>query len=88
MAMVLTRMLKIVGLSPIDRVMGGAFGLVRGFVVIVVIAMVVTAFAPKSLPGAVQQSQIAPYVFGASRTLSADDTFRNPRPFRSGIRRP
>lgn len=75
LAMLLTRMLKLVGLSPIDRVMGGAFGLVRGFVVIVVVAMVVTAFAPKSLPGAVQQSQIAPYVFGASRELSAMTPF-------------
>lgn len=74
-AMILTRMLKLIGLSPIDRVMGGAFGLVRGFVVIVVVAMVVTAFAPKSLPGAVRHSEIAPYVFGASRALSAMTPF-------------
>jgi membrane protein required for colicin V production len=70
-ASLLTRVLKIVGLSWADRLMGGAFGAVRGFVVLVVITMVITAFAPKSLPRAVEHSQFAPYVFGASRILTA-----------------
>ena len=43
----------------------------RGFVVIVVVAMVITAFAPKSLPGAIKQATLAPYIFEASRILTA-----------------
>ena len=74
-AMVLSRMLKIVGLSLIDRLMGGAFGLVRGFVVVVVVAMIVSAFAPKSLPDAIDDAVTAPYVFGAARAFSAVTPF-------------
>lgn len=68
---VMTRLLKIIGLSPIDRLLGGAFGVARGVVVIVVVAMVITAFAPKSLPGAIRRSTLAPYVFESSRVVSA-----------------
>ena len=70
-ASLLVRMLKIVGLSWADRLMGGAFGVVRGFVVLVVITIVITAFVPKSLPKAVEHSQLAPYIFSASRVLTA-----------------
>jgi membrane protein required for colicin V production len=71
LAALLARMLKIVGLSWADRLLGGACGLVRGFIVIVVVAMVFTAFAPKSLPRAIEESTFAPYVFGGSRALAA-----------------
>lgn len=70
-AALMARLLKIVGLSSIDRLLGGAFGLVRGFVIVVVVTMVLTAFTPRSLPRAVQTSQFAPYVFAASRALTA-----------------
>ena len=71
----IARVLKIVGLSWIDRILGGAFGIVRGFVVVVVVAMVVTAFAPNALPRALDDSTCAPYVFGASRVLTAMTPF-------------
>jgi membrane protein required for colicin V production len=71
LAALLVRMLKIVGLSWADRLLGGACGLVRGFLVIVIVAMVFTAFAPKSLPRAMDESMCAPYIFGASRALAA-----------------
>lgn len=71
LGMLLSKMLKLVGLSPVDRALGGAFGVTRGAIVIVVVAMVVTAFAPKSLPRAVDDSTIAPYVFRASRVMTA-----------------
>jgi membrane protein required for colicin V production len=71
----LTRVLKIVGLSWMDRLLGGAFGIVRGFAVLVVITMGVTAFAPNSLPRAVEDSVFAPYVFGASRVVAAATPF-------------
>jgi membrane protein required for colicin V production len=74
-AMVITRMLKLIGLSPVDRMLGGVFGAVRGFVVVVVVAMVITAFAPKWLPSSIRQSSLSPYVFGASRALTAITPF-------------
>jgi hypothetical protein len=45
------------------------FGVVRGFVIVAVVAMVVTALAPKWLPAAVNHSQLAPYVLRASSVL-------------------
>jgi membrane protein required for colicin V production len=70
LAALLVRMLKIVGLSWFDRLLGGAFGLLRGFIVVVVVALVFTAFAPKSLPAAVDESRFAPYVFRGARVLA------------------
>jgi membrane protein required for colicin V production len=74
-AALLTRMLKIIGLSWADRLLGGACGLIRGFIVIVIIAMVFTAFAPKSLPRATEESTLAPYVLGGARALAAATPF-------------
>lgn len=70
-AAVIVRMLKIIGLSWMDRLLGGVFGIVRGFVIIAVVAMVVTALAPRWLPGAVNSSTLAPYVLRASRVMTA-----------------
>jgi membrane protein required for colicin V production len=66
----LARMLKLIGLSWVDRLMGGVLGVVRGFIVLAVVTMVVTALAPKWLPNAVSGSTLAPYVLGASRVLT------------------
>jgi membrane protein required for colicin V production len=71
----IARMLKLVGLSWMDRILGGAFGVVRGFVVVTVVAMVVTAFAPSWMPKAVNNSTLAPYVLGSARVLSAATPF-------------
>ena len=69
-AAVMARMLKLIGLSWMDRLLGGAFGVVRGFFVVAVVAMVVTALAPKSLPSAVKTSRYAPYVLRAADVLA------------------
>ena len=74
-AALLVRMLRMVGLSTIDRVLGAVFGTVRGIVVLLVVAMIVTAFSPKSLPDAVKDSRLAPYVLGASHVLAAATPF-------------
>ncbi len=57
-----------VGLRWMDRLLGGAFGLVRGFLVITVVVMATAAFAP----GArwLSQSQLAPYFLVAGRGAS------------------
>jgi membrane protein required for colicin V production len=70
-ASLIVRMLKLIGLTWMDRLLGGAFGILRGFVVVSVVAMVVTALAPKWLPAAVHDSTIAPYVLRASSVLTA-----------------
>jgi membrane protein required for colicin V production len=67
----IARMLKLVGLSSLDRILGGAFGLVRGFVVVTVVAMVVSAFAPSWMPKAVNDSMLAPYVLRSARVFAA-----------------
>ena len=71
----IARMLKLVGLSWMDRILGGAFGVVRGFVVVTVVAMVVTAFAPSWMPKAVNDSKLAPYVLGSARVFAAATPF-------------
>ncbi len=69
-ASVVQRMFKIVGLSWLDRLMGGVFGVVRGVLVLAVAALLISAFFPRSMPGAVSRSELAPYVFGVSKVLS------------------
>ncbi len=77
----IVRIFKLVGLTLVDRVLGGVFGGVRALVGLVITLMVVMAFLPGRLPGAVQQSEFAPYVLGASRMLSAMAPFE----IRSGV---
>src|SRR5215471_18703825 len=47
-ARVVSRAIRAVGLRWIDRFLGGAFGLVRGVVIVTVGVMAITAFAPSS----------------------------------------
>jgi membrane protein required for colicin V production len=69
-AWVIQRIFKVVGLNWIDRLVGGAFGAVRGILVLAITALLVSAFFPKRMPAAVSHSQLAPYVFNVSRVLS------------------
>ena len=69
-AWVIQRLFKVIGLTWLDRVVGGAFGIVRGVIVLAVVTLVVTAFYPRKLPAAVTQSELAPYVFRASDVLA------------------
>ncbi len=47
-ARIVRRAIRAVGLSWVDRFLGGAFGLVRGVVIVTVGLMAFTAFAPES----------------------------------------
>jgi membrane protein required for colicin V production len=71
LAALIARAFKLVGLSPVDRVLGGAFGLVRGSLVVIIATMCLMAFAPSSLPGAVERSTLAPYIIRSSRALTS-----------------
>jgi len=60
--------MKQVGLRAIDRALGGAFGLLRGALVVTVIVMAMAAFAPQS--PLLQRSSLAPYFLVAGRAAS------------------
>lgn len=47
-ARIVRKAIRAVGLSWVDRFLGGAFGLVRGVVIVAVGLMAMTAFAPES----------------------------------------
>ncbi|HWR17460.1 MAG TPA: CvpA family protein [Terriglobales bacterium] len=57
-----------VGLRVVDRVLGAAFGLVRGLLIVTVVVMATAAFAPKALW--LGNSQLAPYFLVAGRAAS------------------
>ena len=67
----LARIFKLVGLSWLDRLLGGAFGIVRGLFICVIILMVLLAFSPSSTRAAVANSTLAPYAMEASSVLAA-----------------
>jgi membrane protein required for colicin V production len=60
--------MKQAGLRWIDRVLGGAFGLVRGALVVTVLLMATAAFAPQSQWLA--RSSLAPYFLVVGRAAS------------------
>ena len=57
---------KGIGLRWFDRLLGAAFGLLRGIVVSAVIVLALAAFAPQ---WGFQQSRIAPFMLVTSRAL-------------------
>lgn len=74
--------IKAVGLSWLDRLMGALFGAARGVVVCVAVITAIVAFAPgKEAPRAVVGSKVAPYMTGAAHVL----TMAAPRELRDGF---
>jgi membrane protein required for colicin V production len=61
-----SRVIRGVGLSWFDRLLGGAFGFLRGIVVSAVLVLALAAFAPQ---WGLQQSRIAPSMETAGRSL-------------------
>ena len=74
-AWIVGRFLRTVGLSFFDRLLGAAFGLLRGGMIAVALLTAFMAFGPHvgtdSAPPAVVHSKIAPYVLEASRVAVA-----------------
>lgn len=68
---ILARLFKWVGLSWLDRLLGGAFGIVRGFVIAAAMATVLLAFSPSPPPRSVVESRFLPYVLSVSNVLAA-----------------
>ncbi len=61
------KLIKTAGLQSADRLLGGAFGLVRGLLVDCVLLMALVAFSIK--PETVQESLLAPYVTTGARAM-------------------
>ena len=82
---ILGKFFKWVGLSWFDRLLGGAFGVVRGVIIAVALVTVLMAFAPSPPPRSVVESKLMPYMAGASDFFAAmtpheiKDAFRNAR---------
>ena len=58
------------GLSWLDRLMGGMFGLLRGALMVIAVVAVLMAFAPKPLPNWMVNSKTLPYAVDASHLVS------------------
>jgi membrane protein required for colicin V production len=66
----LAKLFKWTGMSWFDRLLGGAFGLVRGTLMAIMVVAVIMAFTPKPLPTWMVGSQVLPYVLDASNLCS------------------
>ncbi len=79
----IAKLLKMVHLSWLDRLAGGAFGVLRAALVCAVIVTLLMAFASKQPPGSVAGSRLAPYVMGTARMM----VYAAPHEFREGFHR-
>ncbi len=61
LAALLSRLLKWVGLSWFNHLLGGAAGFLRGALMVAILADMVVAFAPSPTPAYLQTSEILPY---------------------------
>jgi membrane protein required for colicin V production len=69
---VLGRLMKVAGLSFVDRLLGAGFGAARGLLISIALVLALLAFTPgKSPPNAVVHSKVAPYVIDAARVCAA-----------------
>ena len=65
------KVFKFSGLSWLDRMMGAAFGLLRGLVIATILLLALMAFPFQSATSVVAKSQIAPYVIGIANAAAA-----------------
>lgn len=69
---ILAGLVKASGLRWFDRVLGGAFGLLRGVLIAAVLVLAIVAFAPGKRPiESVAESKLAPTVLQAARGIVA-----------------
>jgi membrane protein required for colicin V production len=79
---ILTRVFKLVGLSWLDRLLGGLLGCARGLLASVVLLMIMLAFAPTKTHNAVVDSYLAPYVMDSADLISRITPFELKNGFR------
>jgi membrane protein required for colicin V production len=71
MGRILAKFFKWAGLSWLDRLLGGTFGLVRGFLIAAGMVTVLLAFSPSPPPASVVDSKMLPYVINVSGVFAA-----------------
>ena len=71
MGKLLSKLFKWTGLSWLDKLMGGAFGLARGLLIATAFIAVVLAFTPKPIPNWMVDSKVLPYAMGATNMMAA-----------------
>jgi membrane protein required for colicin V production len=79
------KLIKTAGIQGFDRLLGAAFGLVRGVIVDSILLMVMVAFAIK--PEVVQRSVFSPYVTTGARVLALAMPSGLKEQFRAGFDR-
>ena len=67
----LSKLFKWTGLSWLDRLMGAAFGLVRGGLITTAMVAILMAFTPRPVPNWMVDSIVLPYAMDASGVLAA-----------------
>ena len=67
---VVSKLFKWTGLSWLDRLMGGVFGMVRGALVAVALIAMLMAFTPKPMPNWMVDSKVLPYAMDTSNLLA------------------
>jgi membrane protein required for colicin V production len=79
-----SRLVKAVGLSWFDRILGAGFGAVRGLLLAVALILAIVAFTPgDEPPRAVVQSRFAPYVIDTAHLFAS----MAPRELKEGFRK-
>jgi membrane protein required for colicin V production len=66
----LSKMIKAVGLTFLDRLGGAGVGFVRGSLLALAMVTVITAFSPAPPPSFIADSRVMPYVSSAASVLS------------------
>lgn len=67
----LEHVLRMAQLSWLNRLLGGAFGLLRGMLIGAVVVMAAMAFSVKPPPLSVAHSRLAPYAIGTANVLAS-----------------
>ena len=70
-AKIVSKLLKWTGLSFFDRLLGAAFGFVRGSLVAVGFVAILMAFSPRPVPNWMVDAKLLPYAVDASNLLAA-----------------
>ena len=82
----LSKLFKWTGLSWLDRLMGGAFGLVRGGLIAIAFVAVLLAFTPRPVPNWMVDSRVLPYAIEASNLCASLAPNKLKNDFRESMR--
>jgi membrane protein required for colicin V production len=81
---IVKKLVKVSGLSIVDRLLGAAFGFARGVVIAIAILMAGMAFTPGNVaPRPILESRLAPYIMDAARVCAAMAPFELREGFRN-----